>query len=157
MSGTWSSALALVVCLALSFGAGAAGSLFQPGEWYAALRKPTLTPPGWVFGVVWPALYALMGIAAWLVWRKGGWGENRLALGLFVVQLVLNAAWTGLFFGLHRPGWALLDLAAMWAMILATLIAFWLRAPVAGALLIPYLAWVSFAAYLNFTFWRLNN
>lgn len=156
MRGPGFSALALAVFLVLSFGAGAAGSFFQPGEWYAALRKPALTPPGWVFGVVWPALYALMGVAAWLVWRKGGVGGNRLALGLFAGQLALNAAWTCIFFGLHRPGWALADLAAMWALILATLIAFWARTPAAGALLVPYLAWVSFAAYLNFAFWRLN-
>ncbi|HOX08321.1 MAG TPA: tryptophan-rich sensory protein [Planctomycetota bacterium] len=147
----------LALTVAVSFSASLPGVFFQPGEWYAGLRKPALTPPGWVFGAVWPALYAMMGVAAWQLWRHGGFsGRNAAAFGLFALQLALNAAWTVLFFGLHRPGLALIELTLLWLAILATLLLFWRRDAAAGALLLPYLAWVSFAAYLNWSFWRLN-
>ena len=105
---------------------------------------------------MWTLLYVLMGVAAWLVWRRVGWSGARLALGLFILQLVLNAAWSWLFFGLHRPDLAFVDICALWGLILAVTVLFGRVDRVAGALLVPYLAWVGFAAVLNFTLWRLN-
>jgi benzodiazapine receptor len=145
--------LGLVGWVVLCFAAAAIGANFAPGTWYAALAKPPWNPPNWIFGPVWTTLYLLMGVAAWLVWRAHGpvW-----ALGLFVAQLLLNAAWSWLFFGRHRPDLALLDIAALWLAIAATVVAFWRVRPLAGALLLPYLAWVSFAVLLNAEIWRRN-
>jgi translocator protein len=143
--------------LVVTFAAAWIGSRFQPGEWYAGLVKPALTPPGWVFGPVWTLLYAMMGTAAWLVWRTLGVYGALIPLGLFLGQLALNALWSYLFFGLQRPGLALLDIVALWLAILATLVNFWRAYASAGLLLLPYLFWVSFATYLNFQFWRLNH
>jgi translocator protein len=142
--------------VALSFAAAGASSRFPPGDWYAHLAKPAFNPPAWVFAPVWTLLYLVMGIAAWLVWRERRVTGVAKALALFLVQLILNAAWSWLFFGLHRIGWALVDLAALWLAIGATLLAFWARRPLAGLLMLPYLLWVSFAALLNFQLWRLN-
>jgi benzodiazapine receptor len=142
--------------LAVTFAAAGIGSRFQPGEWYAGLVKPALTPPAWIFGPVWIILYALMGIAAWLVWRTHGLTGAVGPLGLFLGQLALNSLWSYLFFGLQRPDLAFLDIVALWLGILATLVAFWRVYSLAGLLLLPYLLWVSFATYLNFQFWRLN-
>jgi tryptophan-rich sensory protein len=151
--------LGLAVFLALSFSAAALGGLAMrggPGAWYEALAKPTWTPPGWLFGPVWTLLYTLMAVAAWLVWREAGLSGARWALGLFALQLVLNAAWTPLFFGLHRPGWAFAEICALFIAITATTAAFFARSPAAGTLMLPYLGWVGFAAALNFAIWRLN-
>ena len=142
--------------LAVTFTAAWIGSWYQPGEWYAALVKPTLTPPAWIFGPVWTLLYAMMAIAAWLVWRRYGWANAIGPLSLFLGQLALNALWSYLFFGLQSPGLALLDIIALWLAILITLMAFWRYHPPAGLLLLPYFLWVSFATYLNFQFWHLN-
>jgi tryptophan-rich sensory protein len=141
----------------LCFGAAALGGLFMPGEWYAALKKPSWNPPGWVFGPVWTALYAMMAVAAWLVWRHGGWAMQHHSLRVFLVQLALNAAWTPLFFGLHWPGAAFAEIILLWLAIGATIAAFWPVTRAAACLLAPYLAWVSFASVLNFTLWRLNS
>ena len=149
--------LALGGWLLLCFAAAAFGSLFMPGEWYASVKKPAWNPPGWVFGPVWTALYTMMAVAAWLVWRRGGWAAQRRPLTLFLVQLALNAAWTPLFFGLKQPGWAFTDIVLLWLAIGASLFAFRPVSRVAAWLLAPYLAWVSFAATLNFTLWRLNS
>ena len=127
------------------------------GDWYAALHKPSWNPPPWVFGPAWTFLYITMAVAAWLVWREGGWKAQRRALGLFIVQWFLNALWTPLFFGAHRPGVAFGEIVLLWLAIAATLVAFWRVKKAAGLLLVPYLAWVSFAAALNFTIWRLNS
>ena len=148
--------LALLAWLAVSFGAAAMGGLFMPGEWYASLKKPSWNPPGWIFGPVWTALYTMMAVAAWLVWRQGGWGKQRKALLIFLAQLALNAVWTPLFFGLHRPGVAFAEIVLLWLAIAATIAAFRSVSRVAAWLLAPYLAWVSFAAVLNFALWRLN-
>ena len=142
--------------LAVTFAAAWIGSRFQPGDWYAGLIKPALTPPAWVFGPVWTLLYVMMATAAWLVWRMDSLANAIVPLGLFLGQLALNALWSYLFFGLQRPGLAFLDIVALWLAILATLISFWRSNPSAGLLLLPYLLWVSFATYLNFQFWRLN-
>ncbi len=125
-------------------------------RYFDALRKPPLTPPPAVFGPAWTALYLLMGIAAWLVWREGLDRRTALALGLFAAQLILNFAWSLIFFGQHRAGLALIEIALLWLTILATILAFWRVRRAAGALLLPYLAWVSVATYLNAGIWRLN-
>ena len=151
-----SSWIGLGCWLAVTFAAAWIGSRFQPGDWYAGLIKPALTPPAQVFGPVWTLLYVMMATAAWLVWRRYGLAKAIGPLGLFLGQLALNALWSYLFFGLQRPGLAFLDIVALWLAILATLIAFWRSHPAAGVLLLPYLLWVSFATYLNFQFWRLN-
>ena len=145
----------VVVCFAVS-GVGGAITAPQIGGWYAGLAKPGWTPPGWVFGPVWSALYLGMAIAAWLVWRQGGLASAAAPLGLFGVQLALNLAWSWLFFGLNNPGAAFLDIVLLWAAIAATTAAFWRRSALAGLLFVPYLAWVTFAAALNFAIWRLN-
>jgi tryptophan-rich sensory protein len=149
------SILGLAGWLALSFAAAAVGRRFEPGPWYAALAKPAWTPPSWVFPPVWAALYLLMGIAAWLIWRTGG-ARSRRPLALFAVQLALNAAWSWLFFGEHRIGAALLDIVLLWVAIRMTASGFFRVRPAAGVLLLPYLAWVTFAAALNASIWRLN-
>ena len=148
--------LALILWLAVSFAPGLIDSQFMPGPWYVALQKPSWTPPGAVFGPVWTILNISMGIAAWLVWRRAGFYGAPLALGLFLAQLIFNGLWSYLFFGLHQPGLAFVEILLLWLMILATLIAFWRVQPAAGALLAPYLLWVSFASVLNFQLWRLN-
>jgi translocator protein len=154
--GAARSALALGGWLALTFAAASLGALFLPGEWYAALKKPTWNPPNWIFGPVWTALYVAMAVAAWLVWRRGGMVEQRRPLTLFVVQLLFNALWSPLFFGMKRPAFALFDLGLLWLALTATLIAFSQANRFAGALLVPYLAWVTFAGALNFALWQLN-
>jgi tryptophan-rich sensory protein len=142
--------------LLVTYAAAAFGSLFMPGEWYAQLTKPAWNPPNWIFGPVWTALYTMMAVAAWLVWRRGGFAAQRQPLTLFLVQLLLNAAWSPLFFGLHNPGLALAEILLLWLAILGTLIAFWKVQRFAGVMLLPYLAWVSFATALNFSLWQLN-
>jgi translocator protein len=132
---------------ASAFAALAVGGSFRP--YFDSLRRPPLTPPAALFGPVWTGLYALMAIAAWLVWQATLDQRAAVALGLFGAQLVLNSLWSIVFFGVHRPGWALLEIALLWTVVLATVAAFWRLRPLAGALLLPYLAWVSFAAYLN--------
>ena len=149
--------LAFIGWLLLSFAAASLGGFFMPGEWYASLKKPSWNPPNWIFGPVWTALYTMMAVAAWLVWRRGGFVVQRKPLTLFLVQLALNAAWTPLFFGLHQPGLAFAEIILLWVAISLTIRAFWPVNRVAAGLLAPYLAWVTFAAGLNFTLWRLNS
>jgi tryptophan-rich sensory protein len=153
---TMKNMLGLIGWLAASFAAGWIGSRWMPGEWYAALAKPAWNPPNWIFGPVWTMLYVLMAVSAWLVWRQAGFGGAGGALSLFVVQLALNGVWSYLFFGLHRIDWALVDSAVMWGAILAVTVLFWGVNRTAGLILLPYLAWVSFATCLNFALWSLN-
>jgi len=150
--------LGLVGWLALSFAASAVGAVasIQAKSFYGQLVQPDWAPPPFVFGPVWTMLYALMGIAAWLVWRCGGFRNNQQALTLFLVQLALNALWSWLFFAWHRGAFAFTDIVVLWLFIAATLVSFWRVRPLAGALLIPYLLWVSFAALLNYSVWQLN-
>ncbi len=150
------SVLGLVVALVVTFSAAYVGSRFPADDWYAALSKPAWNPPNWLFGPVWGILYLLMAIAAWLVWRKHGFAGAVIPLGLFVVQLGLNAAWSWIFFGRHQLGLALIEILVLWGAILATIIGFWRLNPISGVLLVPYLLWVTFASVLNFTLWRLN-
>jgi translocator protein len=151
--------IGLIVAVLGTEAIGALSGLAAGGDFvtfYDALRKPPATPPPAVFGPAWAVLYLLMGIAAWLVWREGLTRQTVIALGLFAAQLALNFAWSLIFFGQHRLGAALLEIAVLWLVILATLVAFWRVRPAAGGLLLPYLGWVSFAAYLNAGIWRLN-
>ncbi len=148
--------LGLAGGMLLCFAAASMGALFMPGEWYAALKKPSWNPPGWVFGPVWSALYAMMAVAAWLVWQRGGFAAQRRPLSAFLVQLALNAMWTPLFFGLHWPGLAFAEIILLWVAIAWTIATFWRVHRAAAWLLAPYLAWVSFAAVLNGTLWKLN-
>ncbi|MFP3940506.1 MAG: TspO/MBR family protein [Thermoanaerobaculia bacterium] len=151
------SVLVLMLFLVVCFGVAAWAGQFTPGAWYAGLEKPPWNPPGWVFAPVWTVLYAMMAVAGWLVWRSPGLLTlRRLALGVFAVQLALNGAWSWLFFGLHRPGLALAEIVVLWLAIVATTLFFWRVRPLAGVLLLPYLAWVSFAVALNAALWRLN-
>jgi benzodiazapine receptor len=154
---TTSQVVGLIGWLALCYGAAFIGSLETRagvGDWYQTLRKPEWTPPGWVIAVVWNILFGLMAVAAWLVWRRVGWDTRRH--GWFVAQLILNVAWSGLFFTLKNPGAAFFELILLWLTVLVTAIQFWPVSRVAAVLLIPYLAWVIFAGYLNFTIWQMN-
>jgi len=150
------SALAFIAWLGISLSAGIVGSQFLPGEWYASLAKPAWNPPSYVFAPVWTTLYIMMGVAAWLVWRRAGFRSAPVALGLFLAQLPVNALWSFLFFGIHRPLLALLDLILLWGLIVVVGLAFRRVSALAAGLLIPYLLWVSFAGILNFSLWRLN-
>lgn len=150
------SILALIGFLAACFGIAATGAVFRPGAWYRQLAKPVWTPPDWLFAPVWTVLYAAIAVAGWLVWRRAGFAGAPGALGLYALQLLLNGLWSWLFFGLQRPDLALIDIVAMGLVIAATIAAFWVHHAGAALLLLPYLAWVSFAAALNFSIWRLN-
>lgn len=150
--------LGLVGWFVVSFSASAVGAVasVQAGAFYARLVQPPWAPPSSVFGPAWTVLYALMAIAAWLVWRRGGVRANRNALSLFLLQLALNALWSWLFFAWHLGGLAFAEIVVLWILIVATLVSFWRARPLAGALLIPYLLWVTFATGLNYSVWRLN-
>lgn len=150
--------LALGAFLLLTFvaaGVGAVASINAAG-FYQQLVQPGWAPPAAVFGPVWSALYLLIGIAAWLVWKARGLHAARTALTLFAVQLAANALWTWLFFAWHRGSWAFAEIIVLWFLIFATIVAFWRIRPAAGVLLLPYLAWVSFACGLTWAMWRLN-
>jgi benzodiazapine receptor len=148
--------IAVVVCEL----AGIIGSFFTIPSiptWYVGLAKPTLNPPAWVFGPVWTTLFALMGVGAFLVWKKGLERRDvKIALGIFIGQLALNTLWPTIFFGLHSLGGALVEIIFLWLAILATMIAFYKTSKSATWLLIPYILWVSFAMYLNYAIWVLN-
>jgi translocator protein len=153
-----SQALGLLGWLAASFVAGGVGAVASANAsgFYGQLLQPSWAPPAWVFGPVWSALYILIGVAAWLVWRSHGFRGASGALGVFVVQLLANALWTWLFFKWHLGAAALAEILVLWLLIAATALAFWRLHRLAALLLLPYLAWVSFAAALTFSLWRLN-
>ncbi len=151
--------LGLCVFIAVCFLAAGIGSWFTAASvksWYPTLIKPTGTPPAWVFGPVWSALYVLMAMAAWLVWKQRLDADVTVALAIFFTQLALNATWSFVFFGLRRPGLALLEILALLAAIVATMTNFAPLSRPAFWLMSPYAAWVSYATYLNFGIWRLN-
>ena len=145
----------MAVCF-ISAGLGAAFTATSVGGWYQTLAKPSWNPPDWLFGPVWTALYFLMAVAAWLVWRGHGWNAAKTALNWFVIQLALNVFWSFVFFGLQRPGLAFAEILVLWLSIVATCLAFQAKSRTAALLLVPYLAWTSFAVILNLTLWRLN-
>jgi len=148
----------LIGWLVVSYAASAVGAVasIQAKSFYSQLVQPHWAPPSGVFGPVWTVLYTLMGVAAWLAWRCGGFAAHRAALMLFLVQLAFNALWSWLFFAWHRGALSFADIVVLWFLIAATLISFWRIHRLAGALLIPYLLWVSFAAVLNYAIWQLN-
>lgn len=150
----------IIFAILVSEGIGSIGSIFtfpSIAGWYATLIKPELAPPNWIFGPVWTTLFALMGIASFLVWQKGLKNKKvRIALRLFAVQFVFNIFWSIIFFGLHNPGGAFVEIIFLWIAIFATIISFFRVSRCAGYLLVPYLVWVSFAGYLNYMIWVLN-
>ena len=150
--------LGLVGWLAVSFAASAIGAVasIQAKTFYSQLIQPDWAPPSGIFGPVWTILYALIGIAAWLVWCSGGFRPQRQPLTLFLLQLAFNALWSWLFFAWHLGALALADIVVLWILIVTTLASFWRVRPLAGGLLIPYLLWVSFASVLNYSIWQLN-
>jgi tryptophan-rich sensory protein len=155
MTTAW---LGLVGWLVATLATGAIGALStrHAREFYAGLVKPAWAPPGWLFGPVWTLLYLLMGVAAWLVWRRAGWTGATTALSLFLVQLVCNALWSWIFFAWHRGDLAFAEIIVLLGLIVATVVAFGRVHRIAAVLLLPYLAWVTFAAALNLAIWRAN-
>ena len=153
----WTALAGFVAICLLAGGLGGWITTQSVAEWYPALNKPPWNPPAWIFGPVWTTLYLMMAVAAWLVWKKGaGSSAARTALVFFFVQLALNCLWSFLFFGARNPGLALVDIVLLLAALALTTRAFFRHSKPAGALMLPYLAWVSFATVLNFTIWRLN-
>ena len=149
------SSLSLLFFLAITFLVAAISTQFAPGPWYEALEKPLWTPPNWVFAPVWSILYTMMAVSAWMVWRQLqtlGW-----QITLWLAQLALNSMWSWLFFGLQRPGLAAVEIMILLATIIATIFAFFQTYRPAGLLLAPYATWVTFAAVLNLSIWRLNS
>ena len=151
-----SQTVGLLGWLLAAFAAAALGAVasVDAASFYAQLSKPSWAPPAWVFGPVWSTLYALMGVAAWLVWRSPG--SNKVALGLFGAQLAANALWSWLFFAWHWGAAAAVEVLVLLALIVATVVAFWRTSRLAALLLVPYLLWVSFASVLTWTVWRSN-
>ena len=156
MPGKW---MSWIVFVAICFGAAAVGGRVTGSSvkiWYPGLLKPAGTPPSWVFGPVWSVLYLLMATAAWLVWQQRYFHEVWLPLGLFFGQLILNAGWSLIFFGLQKPGLALVEILTLLLAIVLTALSFSEYSRFAFWLMTPYLGWVGYATYLNFGFWRLN-
>ena len=150
--------LGLAAWLVVSFATSAVGAVatIRASEFYGELMQPVWAPPAAVFGPVWTVLYALMGIATWLVWRSGGLQKQRVAIGLFLAQLAVNALWSWLFFAWSLGALAFIDILFLITLVVATIICFWRVRPLAGLLLVPYLLWISFAAALNYSIWHLN-
>jgi tryptophan-rich sensory protein len=136
--------------------AAASGIFFRPGRWYRQLAKPSWCPPNWLFGPVWLVIYLTIAFSGWLIWLEEPAAPRKFALWIYGLQLLLNAAWSAVFFGLRRPGLAFLEILGLWASIAVTIALFNHVSEIAAYLLIPYLLWVSFAAALNFRIWQLN-
>ena len=152
-----SSWLSLLGFIAACFLAAMTGVLFRPGEWYERLKKPSWRPSNRLFAPVWTVLYLMIAVSGWLVWREAGFAGATLPLAVYGLQLVLNAAWTPLFFGLHRPDRGFVDILLVWLSIVATIVLFIPIHVGAAWLLLPYLARVTFATALNFAVWRMNS
>lgn len=149
----------VIVSIAIAQAAGIIGSVFTASSvrtWFETLAKPAWNPPSWLFGPVWITLYTLMGIAAYLVLQQRDVPGAKMALWVYGVHLVFNALWSILFFGLKNPGLAFAEIIVLLILIVVTTVLFWKINPAAGALMIPYIAWVSFATFLNYTIWQLN-
>ena len=144
----------LLACY-VTAGVGALASA-EASAFYASLKLPVWAPPAWLFGPVWTVLYGMMALAAWLAWRTGGWTRHRTALTCFVVQLALNALWSWLFFGWKQGALAFADIVVLWLLVAFTLGAFWKIRAIAGALMVPYLLWITFASALSHAVWRAN-
>lgn len=152
-----SSYLVLLGFILACVAAASTGAIFRPGDWYESLAKPKWRPPNWLFGPVWMVLYAMIAVSGWFVWEKAGIAGATPALLLYAVQLVLNALWSMIFFGLRRIGLALAEMGVLWIAIAATIIAFYPIDETAAWLLIPYIVWVSIAFTLNLSIWRMNS
>ena len=150
--------LGLAAWMLVSFTAASIGAVasITAADFYEDLTRPNWAPPGWLFAPVWSVLYVLMGLAAWLVWRSHGFKAGRTGLVLFISQLAANALWTWLFFAWRQGAAAFVEILILWALIVATAVSFWRLNTLAGVLLLPYLAWVTFAGALTFSVWRLN-
>lgn len=151
--------LKLILSIIIAQLAGLIGSFFTTpniNSWYAYLTKPDWNPPAWLFGPVWLTLYTLMGIAAYLIWQKRSDRRTRLALLIYIIQLILNALWSVIFFGWHDIGLALAEITLLLTFIIITIILFGRINRTAAWLLLPYALWVTFASYLNYTLWQLN-
>jgi tryptophan-rich sensory protein len=153
---TGSEILGLIGFVAANVAAASSGALFRPGVWYEGLNKPPWRPPNWLFGPAWTVLFVMIAVSGWLVWRQAGFAGAGLALGVYFAHLVINAAWSGFFFGMRRMDLALIDVGLLWLSIAVLIGLFAPISTTAAWLLVPYLAWVSFAAVLNYTMLRLN-
>lgn len=145
--------LSLAVFVVLVIATASTGILFRPGDWYETLRKPAWTPPNWLFGPVWMVLYVMIAVAGWLVWKSA---DGSAALSLWAAQLALNGLWSYLFFGQRRMDLAFVDVVLLWLAIAGFILLAWPASPIAATLFVPYLVWVTIAAALNLTVWRLN-
>ena len=148
--------LGLLPFLAACFVVALSGAVFRPGDWYEGLAKPRWRPPNWLFGPAWTVLYICIAVSGWLVWRQVGFFGAPAAMAIYAVQLLLNAGWSACSFGLRRLDWAFGELVLLWLSIAATIAAFAPISTAAALLLVPYLAWVSFAGALNYTLWDMN-
>lgn len=153
MAEAFSHARSLAVIALAVIAAASLGAVFKPGDWYLSLAKPTWTPPNWLFAPVWTTLYVMIAVAGWLAWRRQG----GLLFAVWIVALLLNAAWSWLFFGRHWIGVALVDITALWCAIAVFMALAWRPAPAASLLFAPYLLWVGFAGLLNLRIWQLNS
>jgi tryptophan-rich sensory protein len=151
-SSWWALAGFIVVC----FLSTVATARFRPDDWYERLVQPSWRPPNWLFAPVWTFLYLTIAVSGWLVWRERGFADAIWPFAIYAIQLVLNGIWTPIFFGMKRPDLAFVDIVLVWLSIVATIVVFYPISGVAGLLLLPYLAWVTFATALNFAIWRLN-
>ena len=154
-----SNGIKLIISIVLCVSLGSVGGLVTVNEiptWYATLNKPSFNPPNWLFGPVWTTLYVLIGISVYLIWKQPVSTERNKALQLFILQFILNFCWSFIFFGLHATGWALIEMIALWILILLSILHFAKHSKTAAWLLVPYIAWVSFALLLNAAIWRLN-
>jgi tryptophan-rich sensory protein len=149
----------LIVSIVVCFSAAAIGGFATTSSiegWYAGINKPTWNPPNWIFGPVWSTLYLMMAVSVWLVWKKSGLANAKFALVIFAIQLVLNLLWSLIFFGMQQPGWAFAEVILLWVSIVMTIAVFFRHSKLAAYLLVPYLLWVSFASFLNYTIWSMN-
>ncbi|MFN3634841.1 MAG: TspO/MBR family protein [Rhizobium rhizophilum] len=145
--------MAAAIFVVIVLAAASSGAIFKPGAWYENLRKPGWTPPNWAFPVVWSILYVMIGYAGWRVWTTVGWS---LPMAFWALQMVVNALWSFFFFGQRRMGLALIDVAVLWLSVALFILTAWPVAPIASLLFVPYLAWVTAAATLNYSVRRLN-
>ena len=151
-----SSILGFLGFVAACFAVASSGAFFRPGEWYQRLKKPWWNPPNWLFAPAWTILYVTIAVAGWLVWREVGFAGAKWALAVYGLQLIFNAAWSALFFGMRRPDLAFGEVLLLWVSILGTIMAFYPIHAGAAWLMAPYLGWVTFAAILNLSVWRMN-
>ncbi|MBU0898393.1 MAG: tryptophan-rich sensory protein [Nanoarchaeota archaeon] len=156
MNIDWSKLLVSLIACQLAGFVGAIFTTSNIATWYATINKPTFTPPNWLFAPAWTTLFILMGIALYLIWEKGSWKKNIKPIAVFKVQLILNIVWSVLFFGIQNPFAAFIEIIFLWITILATIILFYKIDKRAAYLMIPYIAWVTFAALLNYSVWILN-